>query len=380
MASRKHAAIVKNPHEIADRLRAQQIDIGLESKLALDRRQNLHVRQRGPIRKGIAAVGFLQRGAWHVQNLFQCVLKACSGHGIFAIVTDEMDRAERVPAPLAVVAEALPPGSLNPAQAVALLRAVTEQPSTQAPIREWKAGVGEVAGEDTLERLLLFHAAREALPQLEGLPVHDSVRRLLRKELEGLHAAPGVFKTGTYDFVWAARLATLRRFPAGPMDWEISGIPRSWMVQADFARMPRLAWFVATRVHGFRPCFFMHVARRPRNRALVLEKEVMRSYYRMARSLELQPNMRALVAAAWFHDPRAETENPYLAALNRPYREHGGLIVLLGPAGADSGVLEGNAGRRKRVQAGEAIYRIGLAIWPRDAAIAWARAHTEYDS
>ena len=89
---------------------------------------------------------------------------------------------------------------------------------------------------------------------------------------------------------------------------------------------------------------------------------------------------RGLIAAAWFHDPRAEEENPHLAALNGPYREHGGLIVPLGPAGLDSGVLAGNAERRRKVESGEVSYRIHVAIWPRDAAIAWAHAHPECET
>ncbi len=283
-----------------------------------------------------------------------------------------------IPEPLKAVQEALLRLGRDPEQASALLQAVTGDLSTQAPIRELKAALGEAAGVDTLERLLLFHATARTLPRVDELRVHSSVKLLLREEMERLPAARGALKVGTYDFVWAARMATLRRFPAGPMDWEISGVPRSWMWQAR-AGIFRLGWFITTRLGGFRPCFVMHVARRPRSRALVLEKEVNRSYYRMARSLELQPEMRALVAAAWFHDPRAEADYPHLGALSRPYRENGGIIVPLGPAGLDSGVLEGNAQRRTQVEAGELSYRMGLAIWPRNAAVAWARAHPEYD-
>jgi len=284
-----------------------------------------------------------------------------------------------IPEHLKAVHEELLRQGRDPRQASASLQAVTENASTQAPIRELKAVLGDAAGVDALERLLLFHATACALPRVDELRVHDSVKRLLRTEMESLPVARGTLRVGTYDFVWAARMATLRRFPAGPMDWVISGVPRSWMWQAGTG-MFRLGWFTATRLRGFRPCFVMHVARRPRSRALVLEKEVNRSYYRMARSLELQPEMRALVAAAWFHDPRAEAHYPHLSALSRPYRENGGIIVPLGPASLDSGVLEGNAQRRRQVEAGELSYRVGLAIWPRNEAIAWARAHPEYDA
>ena len=97
----------------------------------------------------------------------------------------------------------------------------------------------------------------------------------------------------------------------------------------------------------------------------------------MARSLALQPGVRALLAHAWFHDPAAVRDQPHLEVLSRPYLEHGGLIVPLAPAPATSGVLEGNAQRRADYLAGKVEYRYGFAIWPRAAAIRWANAHPE---
>jgi hypothetical protein len=182
---------------------------------------------------------------------------------------------------------------------------------------------------------------------------------------------------GSYHFNRAAKMATLRRFPAGPMEWEVSGIPRSFFLQAAFPANLRFLAFVIFRLRGRAPCFFMHVAPSPRNRALSVPKEVLRSYYRMARSLQLQPGVRAFLAHAWFHDPAAVRDYPHLEVLSRPYVNHGGLITLLGPAPPSSGVLEGNAQRSADYLAGRVQYRYGFAIWPRDAAIQWADAHPE---
>lgn len=217
--------------------------------------------------------------------------------------------------------------------------------------------------------------AEDALPRMAALPIDPAVKKLLETDIRAL---PGQSLTiGSYNFERAAKLATLRRFPAGPMEWEVSGIPRSWLLKAGFDS-PRMLAFIATRLGGFRPCFFMHVAPRPRNRALVLEKEVMRSWHRMARSLALQPAMRGILAHAWFHDPRAVADNPTLEPLNRPFTKFGGAIVLLDRAAEDSGVLEGNARRRAEYQEGRLSYRMGIAMWPRADVLAWAEAHPEY--
>ena len=228
---------------------------------------------------------------------------------------------------------------------------------------------------DEVERLLLWNAARQALPGVSSLPVDKSIRERLDRDLRQLHAMSVSMPAGSYHFERAAKMATLRRFPAGPMEWEISGVPRSYFLQAAFPANLRFLAFVIFRLGGRVPCFFVHLAPPPRNRALSVPKEVLRSYYRMARSLQLQPGVRGLLAHAWFHDPAAVRDHPHLEVLSRPYVDHGGLITLLGPAPPSSGVLVGNAQRSADYLAGRVQYRYGFAIWPRDAAIGWANAH-----
>ena len=232
---------------------------------------------------------------------------------------------------------------------------------------------------DGLERLLLWHATRQALPRVPALPIEKSVGRRLDQDLRQLHTMNTSMEAGSYDFDRAAKIATLRRFPAGPMEWELSGIPKAYFRQAAFPDNLRLLLFVISHLRGLKPCFFMHVAPAPRNRSLSVPKEVLRSYYRMARSLQLQPGVRALLAHAWFHDPAAVRDSPHLAVLSEPYLNHGGLITLLGQAPLSSGVLAGNAQRSADYQAGKLEYKYGFAIWPRDAAIRWADAHREFE-
>jgi hypothetical protein len=250
-------------------------------------------------------------------------------------------------------------------------------------VRDDEASIGPVAalkkesgmGGDELERLLLWHATLQSLPRVASLPVDKSVRERLDQDLRQLHNMNISMAAGSYHFNRAAKMATLRRFPAGPMEWELSGIPRSYFLKAAFPANLHFLAFVTFRLGGRAPCFFMHVAPAPRNRALSMPKQVLQSYYRMARSLQLQPNVLGLLAHAWFHDPAAVRDYPHLEALNQPYAHHGGLIVLLGPAPPSSGVLEGNAQRRADYMTGRVQYNYGFAIWPRDAAIRWANAN-----
>jgi hypothetical protein len=244
------------------------------------------------------------------------------------------------------------------------------------PVTSMKKAAG-IDG-DAVERLLVWHAARQAAERLSLLPVESNVRAQLDQDLPQLHATNAAVDAGSYPFVRAAKIATLRRFSAGPMEWEVDGIPRSSVLKARFPDNLRLLSFVTLRLGGWAPCFYMHVAPKPRNRGLSAPKLVMRAYYRMARSLQLQPTVRGLMAHAWFHDPVAVRDYPQLRSLNEPYTDHGGLIVTLDPAPQSSGVLEGDPQRAASYASGRAIYRNGLAIWPRAAAIRWADAHPEY--
>jgi hypothetical protein len=260
-------------------------------------------------------------------------------------------------------------------EAWTLIHSVGDDESTLGPITALKKKAG--LDGDEVERLLLWHCARLSQPDVASLPVERSVRERLDQLMSQLHTMKVPMTAGSQHFHRAAKLSTLRRFPAGPMEWEVSGIPKSWLLKASFPENLRFLWFVTLRLCGWAPCFFMHVAPAPLNRALSVPKQVLRSYYRMARSLQSQPSMRALVAYAWFHDPAAVRDHPHLEVLNEPYVKEDGLIVSMEPAPPSSGVLEGNDRRRADYMAGKVQYRYGLAIWPRDAAIRWADAHPE---
>ena len=256
-----------------------------------------------------------------------------------------------------------------------LIEGITEDVATTSHAHALKKKAG--LDGDQFERLLLWHAVRQALPRLASLPVDDSVRLRLEQDLLQLHVSKASMEIGSNNFSRAAKMATLRRFPAGAMEWEVSGIPRSLFLQMPFPANVRCLSFVLCHLGGREPCFFMHVPPSPRNRAMSIPKEVNRAYYRIVRSMQLQPAVRALLACAWFHDPAAVRDYPHLDVLNEPFVRHGGLITLLGTAPADSGVQAGNAQRRADYLAGKIHYKYGFGIWPRDAAIRWADAHSE---
>jgi hypothetical protein len=235
---------------------------------------------------------------------------------------------------------------------------------------------------------LLAYAIQESQEKISTLPVPHSVRELIRQQFKVFRQSPGgpgpslaVDAEENDPFISACKICTLRRFPAGPLDWVVSGLPRRWFFQMPFGDLPRALNFIFREFGGIKPAFYVHVAHPPRNRALVIPKEVRRAYFRMAQSLVLQPEIKGIMCATWLHDPTAVESYPYLAALNEPYLTQGGrLVTSLGPAPVSSGFLKFNSDRREQYQRGELKLKSVLAMWPRKAAIAWAEQNRNLES
>lgn len=279
----------------------------------------------------------------------------------------------------------------SPEDCAALVGRVVEAPETQQPIRDIKNALrdsGIRCGGDSLERVLLSHAMDRSATGIDGLPVPASVRDLIRKQFQIFRQPPGapgpslaVDEEENDPFIAACKLCTLRRFPAGPLDWVVSGMPRSWFLKMPAGDLPGVFKFLYQEFGGIKPAFYVHIAHPPRNRALVIAKEVRRAYYRMARALMLQPHIKGIMCATWLHDPAAIGMYPYIAALNEPYLSFGGrLVTNIGPAPVSSGFLKFNSERRAMYERGELKLRSVVAMWPRSAAIRWAEDNVELES
>ena len=259
---------------------------------------------------------------------------------------------------------------------------VTDANDSQAQIFDWKTRFADFAAADALERFLLFHAIARNFPKVEPLPVAASVKALFNKEFLTYTKPPGATKppllAGTDPFVTACKIATLRRFPAGPMDWVVSGVPRSWFLKMPPSSIPGVLNYLWREFGGLKPAFYVHIAPAPRNRSLVLKQEVRKAYYRMASSLELQPGMRGILCAGWFHDPTALRDWPHVEPLNEPYLHWGGRILApVGPVPLDSGVLDYSPERKKLYESGQLNLHLTMAMWSRNAAVAWAAANRD---
>ena len=287
--------------------------------------------------------------------------------------------ARRAPDAEAITA-ALSARGIDAPAVQAMVQRVNEDAASQAALRTLKGEIDPIGTSGgAFERVVLAIAAVTRPPAQATLC--PAVTRLIAETLERI-ASPvsdtSRVELGSSRFVTLCKIVTGRRFPAGQFDWEISGIPRSALLRVPPVRLPAVLAFVAFRMKGLAPVMFSHLSPFRQNKALD-EYEANRSYARMARTLERQPDIRGFAAWSWFRSPGTHAVSPHLAWLSRVFLEHGGFVSECGPDDPSHGALHRSATRRRLFERGEYVPTKGLVLWPRDAMIAWARSHPELE-
>jgi len=270
----------------------------------------------------------------------------------------------------------------QPDRAFQFLSQITARAESGAELTHLCAAVPSGLGPQAVERTLLVLASLHAATLVPGLPVGDSVKRLFAEEFRFFADPPpvwaGHFHSDDVRYREMVRVATLRRFPAGQFHWEVSGFPRSWVLEAH--RPWRVLAHVMRRMRGFSPVLELHVNARRKNRLILVEKEAGISYWRAARALEKQPLVRGLMSASWLFSESTARVTPRLEWLRRIPLSAGAFIADLGSAPPDAGFLTGSDERRKLYEEGVYRPRVACMLWPREAAIDWANRHPEFNS
>ena len=281
---------------------------------------------------------------------------------------------------LQAVAEALAGAGIGIDECVHQAATITDLPATRYHleairnvVRHPSAGVGPGA----FERFILGHALLRYGEALQSAPVPPIVKRLTCRGLARFADSGKVLDVAESRFEALCKMATLRRFAGGQFDWELSGLPRSLLHRVrPLSALIRLLSVVALQWRAFHPAFFIHMPVANPVYTL-LEREALKSYYRMAQSMKLQPEVKGLIAAAWLHSPATFEVSPHLGWLNKLFAEHGAVIATIGPAASDSGVLVGSAERQRAFEEKRFKPTIGLIVWSRADVLAWAADHQE---
>jgi len=265
--------------------------------------------------------------------------------------------------------------------AVAELLKVTIQPESSRHIGTLAASLG--LEPQTLARWLLIRTALKAMPEISSWKVSEPVKRFWAEDV-AFYANPtgdlSIFSPSHVRFQEMARIVTLRRYPAGQFHWEISAFPRSYAVRTPISLWPKLFSTVCLKLHGFGPVAEIHVNDRRRNRLTLTESEGCLSYYRMAKSLELRPEIKGMFTCSWLYCASTAQVTPRLAWLRELFSKNGAFIGSIGPAPPDSGFLTGSKERRELYEAGQYHPLMTYVLWPRQAILGWALQSPEWSA
>jgi len=283
---------------------------------------------------------------------------------------------------LQAVARALAAAAISTEECVRESATLTEAPEARRRLEAIRGAVaGPLAGvpQGSFERFVLAHAALGSSTELESAPVAPAVKRLAWSGLSRFVDGRAGVDLSENRFVALCKIATARRFPAGQFDWERSGLPRTWLGRIrPLSALTEVLSIVTLQWRAFSPAFFIHLAVTYPVRAL-LEREALKSYYRMAQSMALQPDVHGLIASSWLHSPDTFAVSPHLAWLNRVFKENGAVVAAMGAAPPDCGVLAQSVERERAFAEGRFKPTMGLIVWPRREMLAWAAAHPELD-
>jgi hypothetical protein len=229
---------------------------------------------------------------------------------------------------------------------------------------------------------MLLRAAQASVPALSRLPLPDGVKAAMMDEFLWLTAPNDRERrwltAGTYEFSALCKLATLRRFAAGQLHWEVAGLSRATLRTVPVRSLPALLRGIRA-LGGFRPAFVPHLAWR-RRQIVLSEREHYRSLFRMAQALRHQPDVLGYVGEAWFYSADTHRVSPHLAWTTPFFESWGGTVLVSGPADERSGVFEGARARRELADAGAFRPTLGLVLWPRAGMLEWAtHVRAEFD-
>lgn len=273
-------------------------------------------------------------------------------------------------------------GPRSPAAWCRLLRGIPDSWLANRRLRSLRLQAkrhNPLLADGTVERYALLQSFLASLRRISALPLHDSVKRFYYAQCAEIANPPphrdGFFRQGSPPFSEIAKIACLRRLPAGQLTFDVTRFPRSWLLRIHPASLP--AAIAALGRQGFGPVVAPHLSHWRPNPLFVLKNENERSLRRIAMCMELRPEIGGLVADSWLYSADVGDEFPHLAWLRAFFLDHGAFLFDLETAAADTGFLVGSARRRRLWQDGKFRPRRTLVIWNRERMLAWAAAQPE---
>lgn len=289
--------------------------------------------------------------------------------------TERLDRLDdAIRAHLASLAPAIldefPPDGL--AAAFAALPPLAPYHARPARFAQAVQATGQVGGRSAVEamcRLVMLALIRHG-PVLHGLKLTDELAALRASALQAILAGIETPRRGFHHHDNDAFLKDLavcrgKLLPAGVELIEpLAGIGRRIVTEGGLAGIvPRAAFFLA-RMGGFKPFCALHFDRR---RIAEFNAEGYAALYRrLADLLALNPQLKGMVSASWWHDPALARISPELGFVDALPRAAGARVFRsIENAHATADAIRFAPERARLYREGAWQPRVHLLAWPR---------------
>jgi hypothetical protein len=207
--------------------------------------------------------------------------------------------------------------------------------------------------------------------------IPDAILSLIPQEfdriLSGIETAEDGFHLHRNDlFAKDLGLCRLKLLPCGSEVVDLwSGVPRSTLLHGGGFQLLQGAMFFTMRLGGFKPLYESHWDRRLVRHFTAQQYDL--CYVRIARLLELNPEVKGMFGASWWYDPHLENIAPELLFLSKTPVENGARIFHVGPdAYATKDATQFSKKRKALYESGEFMPSRYMLVWARSDMLDWA--------
>lgn len=229
------------------------------------------------------------------------------------------------------------------------------------------------------ERFAALQAFLEALPRLASLDVHEQIVEQFRATCRRVASRPegwgDHFDCGSDPFWELARIVALHRFHAGQVSFDIMAMPRTWLLKIHPFALSGVIQEIVAGMGGIGPIVMPHINYWRNTPFLIREKENDLSFWRIAKTIERQPDLKGVIAASWLYSRPVAEFSPHLKWVRTFYESNGAHLVDMEPAPLRSGFLVGSASRQQLYDEGKFRPRVTLVLWRRADILAWAERY-----
>lgn len=296
-------------------------------------------------------------------------------HGAMPEETERLDRLDdAIRAHLASLAPGLldefPPDDLATAfAAMPPLAPYHARPARFAEALQAAERAGGRAAVEALCRLVMVTLIRHG-PVLHGLKLTDELADLRKDALDTILAGVEQPRRGFHHpdndaFLKDLAVCRGKLLPAGVELIEPhAGIGRRIVTEGGLAEIAPRAWFFLTRMDGFKPFCALHFDRR--RIAEFNAAGYAALYRRLAELLALNPAIKGVVSASWWHDPALARISPELGFVDALPRAAGAQVFRsIENAHATADAVRFAPERARLYREGAWQPRVHLLAWPR---------------